>query len=279
MNGKITKSEHLKYNESCPYALQIDPDYYFGFVYFRQVKCSDIPRGYFQKSLILLTELPLINFFSQLLNFVAPNYFLHGKPVLESVFSEISAWDPPVSGVILKLFVAGHVIKEVDSSLTLPAVHEPDLFKYFLKNSTYFFVRALLPWLPEIQLLWELIFLGEPVVVMASSPTVCSSVVQSLISLIWPLKYGYDYRPFFTIQDNEFKEYTSSKLEKLPNVVLGVTNPFFIRRFENWPNVLRLVQGEQNAVHSKYLSTLYLYFRNVNSTGSFVGCECRASQN
>ena len=30
-----------------------------------------------------------------------------------------------------------------------------------------------------------------------------------LISMIWPLKYVGDYRPYFTIHDNEFKEYTT----------------------------------------------------------------------
>lgn len=44
---------------------------------------------------------------------------------------------------------------------------------------------------------------------MAQSPTVCSAVVQSLVSLIWPLQYCLDYRPFFTIHDSDFKEYTS----------------------------------------------------------------------
>lgn len=44
---------------------------------------------------------------------------------------------------------------------------------------------------------------------MTSQPSICSAVVQALVGTIWPLKYASDYRPYFTIHDAEFKEYTS----------------------------------------------------------------------
>ena len=60
---------------------------------------------------------------------------------------------------------------------------------------------------------------------MASSPTLCANAVQALVryiinciliaivvclySLIHPLRYCADYRPFFTIHDTEFKHYTT----------------------------------------------------------------------
>lgn len=43
------KREHCAYNHKCPVALQINPAYYWGYVYFRQVKDVTLPRGYFQK--------------------------------------------------------------------------------------------------------------------------------------------------------------------------------------------------------------------------------------
>lgn len=43
------KEEHCAYNHKCPVALQINPAYYWGYVYFRQVKDATLPRGYFQK--------------------------------------------------------------------------------------------------------------------------------------------------------------------------------------------------------------------------------------
>lgn len=43
------RPEHRAYNQKCPAYLQIQPGYFYGFVYFRQVKDKTIPRGYFQK--------------------------------------------------------------------------------------------------------------------------------------------------------------------------------------------------------------------------------------
>lgn len=43
------KKEHYTYNNKCPVTLQINPAYYWGYVYFRQVKDVTLPRGYFQK--------------------------------------------------------------------------------------------------------------------------------------------------------------------------------------------------------------------------------------
>lgn len=57
--------------------------------------------------------------------------------------------------------------------------------------------------------------------------------------IIAPLKYCADYRPYFTIHDNEFKEFTS-KARGPPPVILGVTNPFFAKTLHHWPHTVRL---------------------------------------
>jgi len=59
---------------------------------------------------------------------------------------------------------------------TLSSINEVDLFE------------SLRSVLPHIQLLWELVLLGEPVVVMAPTPTVCASTVLALVSSISPLR-------------------------------------------------------------------------------------------
>lgn len=109
----------------------------------------------------------------------------------------------------------------------LPSIHELDLFRCFQSV------------LVHMQMLWELVLLGEPLVVMAPSPTVSSETVLALISSISPLKFCCDFRPYFTVHDNEFREFTT-RTQAPPNVVLGVTNPFFIKTFQNWPHVVRL---------------------------------------
>ncbi|KAK8749392.1 hypothetical protein OTU49_015332, partial [Cherax quadricarinatus] len=99
--------------------------------------------------------------------------------------------------------------------------------------------RVLAPVLPHLNLLWELVLTAEPLVVMAMSPTTAANTVQTLISLITPLKFSGDYRPFFTIHDSEFKEYTT-RTSAPPNVILGVTNPFFAKTLQHWPHIIRI---------------------------------------
>ena len=62
---------HMKYNNRCLPTLQIEHNFLFGFAYFRQVKDASIRRGYYQKSVILLTYLPLVTLYTNLANIVA----------------------------------------------------------------------------------------------------------------------------------------------------------------------------------------------------------------
>ncbi|XP_059969241.1 protein DENND6B isoform X4 [Mesoplodon densirostris] len=215
----------------------------------RQVKDSSVKRGYFQKSLVLVSRLPFVRLFQALLSLVAPEYFDKLAPCLEAVCSEVDQWPAPVPGQTLNLPVMGVVLqvhipssadkpesgppKQCSHKNLLPApvvltsVHELDLFRCFR------------PVLAHVQLLWELMLLGEPLLVLAPSPAVSSEMVLALTSCLQPLKFCCDYRPYFTIHDSEFKEFTT-RTQAPPSVVLGVTNPFFIKTLQHWPHVLRI---------------------------------------
>ncbi|CAI5786782.1 UDENN domain-containing protein [Podarcis lilfordi] len=241
--------DDFDYNREAAVSLQRDPAHYFGYVFFRQVKDSSVKRGYFQKSLVLVSRLPYVNLFQALLQLIAPEYFDKLDPCLEAVCSEIDQWPPPVPGQTLNLPVMGVVIQVripsrldkpgsspakpqnqenlLPAPLVLPSIHELDLFRCFQ------------PVLIHLQALWELLLLGEPLVVMAPSPAASSEMVLALTSCLAPLKFCCDFRPYFTIHDSEFKEYTT-RTQAPPSVVLGVTNPFFIKTLQHWPHILRL---------------------------------------
>ncbi|XP_047641850.1 protein DENND6B isoform X13 [Phacochoerus africanus] len=215
----------------------------------RQVKDSSARRGYFQKSLVLVSRLPFVRLFQALLSLVAPEYFDKLTPCLEAVCNEIDQWPAPVPGQTLNLPVMGvvlqvHIPSRVDkpesgppaqrghenllpAPVVLSSVHELDLFRCFQ------------PVLAHVQMLWELVLLGEPLVVLAPSPAVSSEMVLALTSCLQPLKFCCDYRPYFTVHDSEFKEFTT-RTQAPPNVVLGVTNPFFIKTLQHWPHILRV---------------------------------------
>lgn len=72
--------------------------------------------------------------------------------------------------------------------------------------------------------------------------------------MISPLKYCADHRPYFTIHDSEFKEYTMDS-HSPPAVILGVTNPFFAKTLRHWPHILRVAEENGSIKESpKYKS-------------------------
>ncbi|KAL8222594.1 UNVERIFIED_CONTAM: Protein dennd6b [Gekko kuhli] len=218
------REDDLDYDREAPLGLQREPAHYFGYVYFRQVKDDSVKRGYFQKSLVLVSRLPYVNLFQCLLQLIAPEYFDKLEPCLEAVCSEIDQWPPPVPGRMLRLPVMGVVIQApLPAPLLLSSVYELDLFRCFQ------------PVLTHVQMLWELMLLAEPLVVLGPSPAVSSETVLALTRQV----YCCDYRPYFTIHDSEFREY-ATRTQAPPSVVLGVTNPFFIKMLQHWPHILRL---------------------------------------
>ncbi|XP_059510523.1 protein DENND6B isoform X3 [Stegostoma tigrinum] len=261
MNG-----DEEMYNRDAPVVLQRDRAHYYGFVYFRQVKDCTVKRGYFQKSLVLISRLPFVNLFHSLLQLIAPEYFEKLEPCLEAVCNEVDQWPSPLPGKTLSLPIMGVVIQVripskkdklgmsplkqsnqenlLPAPLVIPTVHELDLFGCFQSI------------LIHIQMLWELTLLGEPVIIMAVSPKISSDLVLALTSCIEPLRYCCDYRPYFTIHDAEFKEYTT-RTQAPPNVILGVTNPFFIKTFQHWPHIIRIGDVKMSGIYTSYKTFLH----------------------
>lgn len=241
------------FDRDAPVCLKRDQGHFYGYVYFRQVRDKTLKRGYFQKSLVLISKLPYVTFFHSLLKLVAPEYFEKQEPCLEAACNDIDRWPTPCPGKILSLPIMGVVMKlriptcydkpgtsqlvqstSSDSlvSVVLPTIHEVDLFRCFY------------PVFFHIQMLWELVLLGEALVVMAPSPAESSDTVLALVSCIAPLRYCSDFRPYFTIHDSEFKEYTT-RTQAPPSVVLGVTNPFFAKTLQHWPHIIRIGDMKQ----------------------------------
>uniref|UniRef100_A0A8C4KZF6 DENN domain containing 6A n=1 Tax=Equus asinus asinus TaxID=83772 RepID=A0A8C4KZF6_EQUAS len=241
-----------QFDKDLPVYLKKDPAYFYGYVYFRQVRDKTLKRGYFQKSLVLISKLPYIHFFHTVLKQIAPEYFEKSEPYLEAACNDVDRWPAPVPGKTLHLPIMGVVMKviayisfvsflksskkfthefcllaDTHISVILPTVHEVDLFRCFC------------PVFLHSQMLWELVLLGEPLVVMAPSPSESSETVLALVNCISPLKYFSDFRPYFTIHDSEFKEYTT-RTQAPPSVILGVTNPFFAKTLQHWPHIIRI---------------------------------------
>uniref|UniRef100_A0A8C1W4L5 DENN/MADD domain containing 6Aa n=1 Tax=Cyprinus carpio TaxID=7962 RepID=A0A8C1W4L5_CYPCA len=253
------------FDRDAPVCLKVS-GYYYGYVYFRQVRDKTLKRGYFQKSLVLISKLPYVTFFHSLLKLIAPEYFEKQEPFLEAACNDIDRWPTPCPGKILTLPIMGVVMKvtrfffpflcKILVSIVLPTVHEVDLFRCF--HPVFF----------HIQMLWELVLLSEALVVMAPSPAESSDTVLALVSCISPLRYCSDFRPYFTIHDSEFKEYTT-RTQAPPSVILGVTNPFFAKTLQHWPHIIRIGDMKQAGEMAKQMKVKKL--KNLKTLDSKPG--------
>lgn len=84
--------------------------------------------------------------------------------------------------------------------------------------------------------------------------------------MIAPLPFCAESRPYFTIHDSEFKEFTQRQ-QGPPPVILGVTNPFFSKTLQHWPHTIRLSDniGGGNVDQANYLNS------SVSSSPSMSG--------
>uniref|UniRef100_A0A4W6FWL9 DENN/MADD domain containing 6Aa n=1 Tax=Lates calcarifer TaxID=8187 RepID=A0A4W6FWL9_LATCA len=251
-------------DRDAPPCLKREQGHYYGYVYFRQVRDKSLKRGYFQKVSVRLHGHHSLSPLSLNEN-------------LSLTCNDIDRWPTPHPGRILTLPIMGVVIKvriptcydkpgtsqlvqsaQSDSlvSIVLPTIHEVDLFRCFY------------PVFFHIQMLWELVLLGEALVVMAPSPAESSDTVLALVSCISPLRYCSDFRPYFTIHDSEFKEYTT-RTQAPPSVILGVTNPFFAKTLQHWPHIIRIGDMKQAGEMAKQMKVKKL--KNLKTLDSKPG--------
>jgi len=105
-------SYYQHYNSIVPPVLQVDPNSLFGFVHFRQIKDKTVKRGYFQKSLVLLSKLPFISLFLSMVSQLGPNYFQFGLESLETCCHLMDRqWPEPEPGKTLLLPLLGNVLQ------------------------------------------------------------------------------------------------------------------------------------------------------------------------
>lgn len=199
--------------------------YIYGYVFNRQRQDGNLPRGSEQKSVVALTPHPYSSVFRPLLQILGPLCFDLGPAALRLVASHVSAWPAPRPGPApIDLPIGGAALRAY-----LPAdslFPDADLFCSF---------RGILL---HLWTLWELMILGEPLLVLAPSPPQCSEAVASLISLIAPLLCSVDFRPYFTIHDPDFAHLNSLHGDRFPPMILGVTNLFFLKALRSIPHVV-----------------------------------------
>ncbi|RDY06474.1 Protein DENND6A, partial [Mucuna pruriens] len=230
----------------------------YGYVFNRQRHDERLKRGGEQKSVVILSYNPYSSVFRPLLQIV-------GKKALEHIAAYVSKWPAPVLGKVMDLPIGNATLKvnlppahslpvengvsfEEGASSVAPFIpnnqsvlhglfHDSDLFGSF---------RGILL---QLWLLWELLLVGEPMLIIAPTPPQCCEAVASLVSLVAPLLCSVDFRPYFTIHDPVFARLNSIREgEAFPPMILGVTNLFFLKALCNIPHIVSVGSPPPNSI-------------------------------
>ena len=211
-NSDFTKNLYLKKDTDTnemdavnAMGLPIDNDgYTYAFVFFRQQKDTALRRGYFQKALVLQSPHCWPGLFLYIVNHLGPKVMDSPsnsdiRVVLEKASKEISRWSsPPSCWSSEKLFHSIDIpLSFFNSNVVVsfpPHSWFPQLYELKLKKNAVSiicnpgkFYQIFCRSLEVLWPCWELMTLGEPILVMSDSPTACSEVVLSLVELIKPV--------------------------------------------------------------------------------------------
>ena len=222
--------------------------FHYCYVNFSQIKMNSEKRGYFQQSIVIVTSQPyniysnLVIRLSTVLNDV-PQFqvLLNNNEDSESIidttlqvaFKHFQSWPKPIPGKELKLPFYGEIFELlVPFNAIYTSLHNNQnrSFNHLLRekglesgNGLYEInlVQVLdsLGLLPHLWTLWELLVKGNNVLVFSSSATICSTVVSALLSLLAPLSYAGDHRPYISPYDSDIKLLSESFNRKYNNVI------------------------------------------------------------
>ena len=238
--------------------------YMYGYVFNRERHDERLKRGGEQKSVVILSHCPYSSVFKPLLQIMGPLYFDIGKKALEHIAAYVSMWPAPLPGRLMELPIGNAMLK-----VNLPPAHSLPLESGMLFEEFHFSMAPFLPSNPSVPqglfhdsdifgtfrglllqlwVLWELLLIGEPILIIAPSPPQCCEAVASLVSLVAPLLCSVDFRPYFTIHNPEFAQLNSLREgDAFPPMVLGVTNLFFLKSLRNIPHIVSVGSPAPNS--------------------------------
>ncbi|KAK4699375.1 hypothetical protein P7C70_g6887, partial [Phenoliferia sp. Uapishka_3] len=278
----------------------------YGFVYFVQEKNVLLRRGYSQRSLVLITHQPsLVGLFTNTLSILGPLYFKHGSEtggVLETACYNVAAWPDLVEGSTLDLPLLGSM-----QSVAIPLSGQPQ-WPLTSKPNHQPVIAASIPLTPlttsfhasvlsftKVLLLWELLLLGEPILVFSNDPRTGSELVHHLRNIIRPIVFSGDCRPYFHIHDHDFariaaagkvrlshflsvpSKFDSEYAQPPSGTLVASTNPLVLTTLKHWPHVLRATAG--NKVDSKPAGLTTERKRHVKKDSAVAKAVDRAFSN
>jgi hypothetical protein len=228
---------------------------YFGYTYFRQQRDSSIERGFLQKSVVLVSKDPFISLFCDSVKQIGQKYFnAHDsdKTFDFSVpFKIMSDWKISQD--------ATHQLKLYDKiTYRSPAPfsnidliknkryskHDEVSLKERLSGRRFPYqevnINSIFENMEILFRIWELMIIGDSILLYTPTPEMCSNAVMICASLISPIPFHGDLNPYFTVHNHEFKKFSSygETIGFQTQILIGFTNPFFLKSFDKWPHLV-----------------------------------------
>lgn len=254
--------------------------FHYAVSYFRQRPDLSVSRGYLQKSLVVVSKYPFFTLFESMMNILGPLYFDNGVAALEAGWGNLVSWpfpsdclcgssrptELPFLGEVVDFYLAD-VLECPLSKLVLPKLSKgfenhikvskpsrPRWVNQALSDKTASFrdvniYTELGRVLGNLWALWEIAMCGEPLMIVGASPRMTCRTSRAVMSLISPLPYLGDYRPYFTVMESDFQHFEDMYDHKaLSSCILGITNPFFLKRFCDFNTILLIGLGTTTAL-------------------------------
>ncbi|TDL25769.1 DUF1630-domain-containing protein, partial [Rickenella mellea] len=234
------------------------------FAYFSRRRSSAAKRGYEQQSVVLVSQHPWPSIFTELVSCLGPMYLSHGAPMLEAACHNIASWSQrsePCPGSTLELGFLGTVLNvELPDAANDQQLTEISLFQEKNGQDRHILASTAPSSPPPLRLfaaslshmwsIWECLILNEPLLIYGTSPAMTSQAVWWLLDVLRPLPFGGDFRPYFTIHDNDYLSLVN-KNPPQAGLLLGVTNPFITSTCKHWPHVLSLGREVSKQTHGR----------------------------
>jgi hypothetical protein len=184
---------------SCPLS---NHRFSFGLALFRQERCIASVRGATQRSIVVLSDYPLLHLWTKVCTILS--YFSDQEPsLIHRALSEIRAWPLLASNPSQVDFFG--------NTLAIDTVG----FREIRLNEVFGEI------LPALWHLWEALLIGLPILIVCQGDASrASRAVLSCLSLLSPWPYQGDYRPYLPIFDRDYSQFLASP----KSCIVGVTS-------------------------------------------------------
>ena len=237
----------------------------WGFAFFRARRDPSLPRGTFQKSFVLLCSMPFFRFMrTNVVPRLAETYFGGGSAALQASLQEMQAWPPPPP---LPCTVTVTLASSTLAFTTLPcevgpayAVSTTDhggletaLLDQSFEACALREARAVGPLCnlgAACWSLWQLLIMGESIIILTPSPHHCSDIVLALPALISPLPCMSHMHPYLTVHAPDWDDHLAGPPPPGSGHLIGATNPMLARDPPAWLSLLVLEEREAAVINN-----------------------------